>query len=92
MANNTALLVFFYIFLYICLIGALNWGLIGTFNFNLVEFISNRKKSVQYGIYTFIGFSSLVLFILSMIVIFSTPEGYMLHEQDADIYEEYTRT
>lgn len=73
---NTALLVFFYLFLYISLIGALNWGLVGALNFNLVEFISNRQKSVQNGIYIFIGFSALVLFILSMIVMFSNAEAY----------------
>lgn len=75
---STALFVFFYLFLYISLIGALNWGLIGVFKFNLVEFVSNRSLSVERGLYIFVGFSAIVLLILSIIVLSYKPEGFAL--------------
>lgn len=75
---NTALLFFFYLFLYIVLIGGLNWGLIGVFQFNLVEFLSNRSRKVERGLYIFVGFSAVILFILSIIVLSMTPEGFAL--------------
>jgi hypothetical protein len=76
---NTALLVFFYIFLFISMIGAINWGLIGTFGFNLVAFISNRSKSVERGLYITVGFSGIVLLILTIIVLSThQAETFML--------------
>jgi hypothetical protein len=78
---NTTLLVFFFLFLYISLIGALNWGLIGVFQFNLVAFISNKSVKVERGLYIFVGFSAVVLFILSIIVLSMTPENFTLTEE-----------
>ena len=77
---NTALLVFFYLFLYIVIIGGLNWGLIGTFQFNLVAFLSNRSPKVERGLYIFVGFSAVILFILSIILLSSTAESFSLRE------------
>jgi|UniRef100_A0A6C0IE28 hypothetical protein len=86
---NTALLVFFYLFLYISLIGALNWGLIGAFQFNLVEFVSNRSKKVERGLYIIVGLSALILFILSIIVISMAPETFeFTPKQDMDVEKE----
>lgn len=36
----------YHIFLALVLIGAINWGLVGVFNFNLVEFISSKVNSL----------------------------------------------
>jgi uncharacterized membrane protein YuzA (DUF378 family) len=77
---NTALLVFFYLFLYIVLIGGLNWGLIGTFQFNLVAFLSNRSPKVERGLYIFVGFSAVILFILSIILLSATAESFSFRE------------
>ena len=85
---NTALLVFFYLFLYIFLIGGLNWGLIGTFQFNLVAFLSNRSPKVERGLYIFIGFSAIILFILSIILLSSTAESFALLREDFEEEDE----
>lgn len=84
--GNTALFVFFYIFLYIALIGGFNWGLIGTFNFNLVQFISNGKKNIERGLYVLVGFSSIIVFILSIVVLSSNSEQF----RNDEIIEEYS--
>jgi len=85
MANST-LIVFFYIFLYISLVGALNWGLIGAFQFNLVAFVSNKKKNVENGLYIVVGFAAVITFILSLIVITSS-ENY--HQEDEEQLQEF---
>lgn len=85
--KNTALVVFFYIFLYIVMVGSLNWGLIGVFNFNLVQFISNRSKKVENSIYILVGFSTIVLFILSIIMMASHPEYFLSQDEKEEISE-----
>lgn len=42
------------------LIGAINWGLIGLFEFNLVTFILGDMTTLARFVYTFIGISAIV--------------------------------
>ena len=41
--------------LILIIVGGLNWGLIGIFDFNLVEFITGDSKVLQSVIYTLVG-------------------------------------
>lgn len=43
------------------IIGALNWGLIGFFNFNLVEFLFGDMTLLSRIIYSLVGLSGLYL-------------------------------
>ena len=44
------------------LIGALNWGLVGLFNFNLVSFIfDNLSVTISRIIYSLVGIAGVVL-------------------------------
>ena len=47
------------------LIGALNWGLIGAFNFDLVAFLFGEMTVLTRMIYTLVGISSIIYFALS---------------------------
>ncbi|PCI78423.1 DUF378 domain-containing protein [Candidatus Aerophobetes bacterium] len=40
------------------IIGAINWGLVGLFNFNIVEYLF-RSMSIDRVVYVLIGFSGL---------------------------------
>lgn len=46
------------------LIGALNWGLIGMFNFDLVAFLFGNMTLITRITYTLVGISSILSFIL----------------------------
>ena len=48
------------------LIGALNWGLIGAFNFDLVAFLFGEMTILTRMIYTLVGACSIVYFALSI--------------------------
>jgi len=48
------------ILLVITIIGAVNWGLIGLFDFNLVEMIFGTGSMLSRLIYTLVGISGLV--------------------------------
>ncbi|MBO7244086.1 MAG: DUF378 domain-containing protein [Alphaproteobacteria bacterium] len=50
----------------ICLIGALNWGLIGIFGFDLVAAIFGQMSLLSRLIYTIVGLSAVALVILSI--------------------------
>lgn len=50
-----------YIVLAIAIIGAVNWGLIGIFNFNLVSFLFGQMSWLSRVIYTLVGLSGLYL-------------------------------
>ena len=50
-----------YIALTITIIGALNWGLIGLFNFNLVSFIFGSMTLFSRIIYSLVGLCGLYL-------------------------------
>ena len=84
---NKVLLVFFFIFLYVSILGSLNWGFVGLSDFNLVQFISNRNQKVEKSIYLIIGFSAIVTFILSLIFLSSSSENF-LHADYTEYYEE----
>lgn len=45
--------------LVLILVGALNWGLIGAFHFNLVEVIFGDLSVVTRGIYVLVGLAGL---------------------------------
>ena len=42
---------------WIVVIGAVNWGLIGLFNFNLVTFLFGGWPVVERGVYILVGFA-----------------------------------
>ncbi len=50
-----------YIALTIAIIGAVNWGLIGLFNFNLVAFLFGDMTLLARIIYSLVGLSGLYL-------------------------------
>lgn len=45
--------------LILVIIGAINWGLIGIFNFNLVDSIFGTMSAISRIIYTLVGISGL---------------------------------
>ena len=49
----------------VCLIGALNWGLVGFFGFDLIAAIFGPMTFVSRLIYSLVGISSVLLIILS---------------------------
>ncbi len=52
--------------LVLCIIGGINWGLIGLFDFNLVEAIFQEDSFLTNLIYILVGISALVdLYILT---------------------------
>ncbi len=48
------------------LIGAINWGLVGLFGFNLVEFLFGQSILTQL-IYILVGFSAIISLITAII-------------------------
>lgn len=50
----------------ICLIGALNWGLIGIFGFDLVAAIFGPMSLLSRLVYSLVGISAILLVVLSM--------------------------
>lgn len=48
------------------IIGAINWGLIGFFNFNLVEFIFQNSSLISRIIYDIVGISAIISIILTL--------------------------
>lgn len=48
------------------LIGALNWGLIGAFDFNLVSFLFGEMSTVTRIIYSIVGLCAIGYFLLSV--------------------------
>lgn len=53
---------FDYIVLIIAIIGAVNWGLIGFFDFNLVSWLFGSMTWVSRIVYAIVGLSGLYLF------------------------------
>ncbi len=47
--------------LIITIIGAVNWGLVGIFNFNLVSFLFGQMTWLARIVYTLVGLSGLYL-------------------------------
>lgn len=50
----------------VCLIGALNWGLVGFFGFDLIAAIFGPMSFVSRLIYALVGLSGVALIILSI--------------------------
>lgn len=50
----------------VCLIGALNWGLIGIFGFDLVAAIFGPMSLLSRLIYSLVGISAVLLIALSL--------------------------
>ena len=50
----------------IVLIGALNWGLIGAFNFDLISFLFGNMSTLSRIIYTIVGLCAIAYFVLSI--------------------------
>jgi len=50
----------------VVLIGALNWGLIGAFNFDLVSFLFGEMSVLTRVIYTIVGLWAITYFVLSI--------------------------
>ena len=48
------------------LIGALNWGLIGAFNFNLVSFLFGDMSTISRIIYIAVGLCSIAYLVFSI--------------------------
>ena len=46
------------------LIGALNWGLVGLFDFDLVEFLLGDMSLLTRIVYSLVGLSALILLII----------------------------
>lgn len=61
---------------FIVMIGGLNWGLVGLFNFNLVNFIFQWSHGVERAIYVIVGIFALILL------------GYLLSECPAKSNDE----
>ncbi len=50
--------------LILAIIGAINWGLVGFFNWNLVDAIFGAKSALSRVIYALVGLSGLYLLII----------------------------
>lgn len=53
--------------LVLLIIGGLNWGLVGLFNFNLVESIFGAASLVTRIIYILVGLSALYLIVVGLL-------------------------
>ena len=51
----------YWICLILIIVGAINWGLVGLFNFDLVAFIFGSMSKISRLIYTIVGFAALVM-------------------------------
>lgn len=48
-------------------IGAINWGLIGLFNFNLVSYLLGEGSLITTSVYTIVGFSG-IYYLFTMLI------------------------
>ena len=51
--------------LILTIIGGLNWGLVGAFNFDLVAFLFGPMSVLSQIVYIFVGISAIVLLVAS---------------------------
>ncbi|MFI3329340.1 MAG: DUF378 domain-containing protein [bacterium] len=54
------MMIFQKVLLIFTIIGGINWGLIGFFNFNLVEFLTNSNVMIDNVIYSIIGICAVI--------------------------------
>ncbi|EKE16158.1 MAG: hypothetical protein ACD_11C00029G0038 [uncultured bacterium] len=52
---------FDWVVLILVVVGSLNWGLVGLFNFDLVGVIFGKMSIVSRGVYTIVGIAGLYL-------------------------------
>lgn len=52
---------FDWVVLALVIIGSLNWGLVGLFNFDLVGVVFGKMSIISRGIYTIVGIAGLYL-------------------------------
>lgn len=45
----------------LCLVGGLNWGLVGAFEFNLVEYLLGNWAAVERTVYVLVGLSAVAM-------------------------------
>ena len=50
----------------LCLIGALNWGLVGLFGFDLVAFLFGTMSVLSRVVYTLVGVSAVLLVVFAV--------------------------
>ena len=50
----------------LCLIGALNWGLVGLFGFDLVAFLFGAMSILSRIVYTLVGVSAILLIVFAI--------------------------
>ena len=50
----------------VCLVGALNWGLVGFFGFDLIAAIFGPMTLISRLIYSLVGISAVLLIVLSI--------------------------
>jgi uncharacterized membrane protein YuzA (DUF378 family) len=77
----SGLFALFLVFVYLSIVGALNWGLVAIFNFDLVQFLSHQDKIIAKILYIVIALSALIALILSFVVA-STKESYKNPEEE----------
>ena len=58
--------IFMKILFTLCLIGALNWGLVGLFGFDLVAFLFGTMSVLSRLIYTLVGISAILLVVFAI--------------------------
>lgn len=58
--------VFDWVALVLVVVGGLNWGLVGLFNFNLVATLFGDMSVVARAVYALVGISAVYLAVISM--------------------------
>jgi len=76
MCENKAVQITWVVCQVLILIGALNWGLIGLFDFNLVSYLFGEDTTFTNVIYIIVGACALISAILSIICAFNKRDEY----------------
>jgi uncharacterized membrane protein YuzA (DUF378 family) len=63
--------------LILVIVGALNWGLVGVFNFNLVDSIFGELSAASRVVYALVGLSALYFAFVAPALVKSTPRETM---------------
>ncbi len=61
MFGNTNTCFLCYLVLILAIVGALNWGLVGAFDFNLVDYLFGAGSVISRIVYALVGLSGLAL-------------------------------
>ncbi|HEU5121756.1 MAG TPA: DUF378 domain-containing protein [Candidatus Saccharimonadales bacterium] len=67
--------VVYRIALALIIIGGLNWGLIGFFDFNLVDALFGEGSAIARVVYALVGLSALLVLIEKMMSMSKTPSA-----------------